>query len=456
MTGAAANSERAPDASILHRFFAAAADRLADDDPALFAILEREYARQRDTLALVASCSPTHPTALVCEGSFASNVTAEGYPGRRFHAGCVNVDAIEQLAIDRACAAFGARYANVQPHTASVANQAVFSALLQPGDALLGLDLDAGGHLSHGASVNLSGKLYRAASYGLTAAGLIDYDQVRAVALATRPRLIIAGTTAYPRALDWTKFRAIADEVGALLLADITHIAGLVISGDHPSPLDVAHIVTTCTHKQLYGPRGGLILLGADADAPLPDGGTLRKAMQRAVFPLVQGAPIVNSIAAKACALGRAQQPAFRALMRRVVDLARALAAAMMANGARVMANGTDNHIVVIDVLTSHGLTGIVAEKALEDCGLIVNKNRIAGDTKPPTVGSGIRIGSNSMAARTMDAAQMTTIAALIDRVLGSVSMLDDRTYRLADAVRADVQTQVRALCTSNPIADYV
>lgn len=422
----------------------------------MFDILEREYVRQNETLALVASCSPAHPTALVCEGSFASNVTAEGYPGRRFHAGCVNVDAIEELAIERARAAFGARYVNVQPHTASIANQAVFSALLEPGDAILGLDLDSGGHLSHGAAVNLSGKLYRAASYGLTAHGLIDYDQARAVALATRPRMIVAGTTAYPRAIDWSRFRAIADEVGALLMADITHIAGLVITGDHPNPIDIAHVVTTCTHKQLYGPRGGLILIGAEAETAVPGGGTLSKAMQRAVFPLIQGAPIVNSIAAKARVLGRATQPEFRALMKRVVHLARGLARALMLAGARVMSGGTDNHIVVVDVLSSFGLTGIVAEKALEECGIIVNKNRIAGDTKPATVGSGIRIGSNSMAARGMEPGQMERIAELIGRVLSSVTQLDDRSYQLSAETRTELLVQVRDICRRNPIADYI
>jgi glycine hydroxymethyltransferase len=304
--------------------------------------------------------------------------------------------------------------------------------------------------------VNLSGKLFRAASYGLTSEGLIDYDHVRSIARDTRPRLIIAGTTAYPRTIDWARFRDIADDVGAFLLADITHIAGLVIAGRHPSPIDAAHVVTTCTHKQLYGPRGGLILLGASAELPAPGGGSLRQAMQRGVFPLVQGAPIVNSIAAKARVLGRASQPEFRALMARVVQLSRALADALIAAGARVMSGGTDNHIVVVDVLSSFGLTGLVAEKALEDCGIIVNKNRIVGDRKPPTVGSGIRIGSNSMAARTMEPAQMRSCAALIGRVLAAVDARGDRDYDLPAEVRAEVQSQVRDICLRNPIADYV
>ncbi len=273
---------------------------LRDEDPVLYELVEREYERQQNSLAMVASCSPTHPSVLACEGTFTSNVTAEGYPGARFHAGCEFVDQFEQLAIDRAKAALKAQYANVQPHTASTANQVVMASLLKPGDTLLGMDLDSGGHLSHGAKVNISGRFFNAVAYGLDKDGFLDYDQAQRLALEHRPKLIICGTTAYPRTIDWNRFRQIADQVDAYLLADITHILGLVITGHHPSPIDVAHVTTTCTHKQLYGPRGGLILMGKDFETLGPDGKTtLAQLMQRGVFPFLQGAPIVNNIVAK-------------------------------------------------------------------------------------------------------------------------------------------------------------
>ncbi|KOX38658.1 serine hydroxymethyltransferase [Streptomyces sp. NRRL F-6491] len=424
-------------------------------DPALYGLLDDELRRQHETLALVASCSPVTPAALLAEGSFFANVTAEGYPGKRFHAGCVNVDKVERLAIERAKQAFGARYANVQPHSASTANQVVMNALLRPGDPILGLDLDAGGHLSHGASVNISARIFDAHSYGLGADGLIDYEEVRAQALRHRPRLIVAGTTAYPRTLDWAAFRAIADEVGAYLLADITHIAGLVVAGLHPSPLAHAHVVTTCTHKQLYGPRGGLILLGDSADSVLPDGRTLQQTLQSGLFPLVQGAPVVNSIAAKAYALGAATTPAFTETIHRVRSLAAALAEQLTGRGVRVISGGTDNHIVVADVLTSFGITGVNAEKALEQSGILVNKNRIVGDVHSAFVTSGVRFGSNSMAARGFDTADLVEVADLVCEVLTATENTSKNTYALDPAVRERVRERVRSLCHRRPIAGY-
>lgn len=431
-------------------------EQLRAEDPVLFGFIEKEYERQSQTLAMVASCSIAHPSVLACEGTFTSNVTAEGYPGARFHAGCVYVDEFEQLAIDRAKVVFGATYANVQPHTASTANQIVMASLLKPGETLLGLDLDAGGHLSHGARVNISGQYYNAVSYGITPDGVIDYDRMADLAREHRPKLIICGTTAYPRTIHWDRFREVADEIGAYVLADITHIAGLVIAGVHPNPIDIADITTTCTHKQLYGPRGGLILLGKYKDRPAPNGKTtLAQLMGKGLFPYIQGAPIVNNIVAKARALDRASKPEFQELAKRIVTLAQALAEALMRLGARVISNGTDNHIVVVDVLSTFDCTGIVAEKALEECNLIVNKNRIVGDTKAPTIGSGIRIGTNAVAARKMTSDAMDQCANLIWQILEKVECTGDHAYRLDPQARDHFKNDVQALCRQFPIPGY-
>ena len=429
---------------------------LYDEDPVLADALEREYRRQEESLAMVASCSVTHPSVLACEGAVASNVTAEGYAGARFHAGCRFVDEIERLAIERAKTAFGARYANVQPHSASTANQIVMSALLQPGDTLLGMELDCGGHLSHGARVNVSGKYFQAVHYGLDAEGAIDYAAVEELARRHRPRLIVCGTTAYPRTIDFARFREIADATGAYLLADITHIAGLVVAGLHPSPIDAAHVTTCCTHKQMYGPRGGLILIGRDVDLPALNGrGTIADALQRGLFPFMQGAPLVNAIVAKARALARATTPEFRALCTRIVTSAKALAAALIENRFRVVSNGTDNHIVLVDVLGSVGLTGIVAQRALEECNIIVNKNTIPGETKSPGVASGIRIGTNSLALRNVPPEDVRTCAAIIWRILSAVCASGDREYELDAGVRARAREEVRELCRRYPIPGY-
>ena len=367
--------------SQLQEFASRAVAALESADPVLHRLLLQEFDRQMDSLTMVASCSITHPSVLACEGTFASNVTAEGYPGARFHAGCKYVDQFEQLAIERAKVVFGAKYANVQPHTASTANQIVTSAVLKPGDNLLGMNLASGGHLSHGAKVNISGKFYNAVGYGLNQQGFIDFGQVEELAQLHRPKLIICGATAYPRIIDWQRFREIADGVGAYLLADITHIAGLVIAGLHPSPIDIAHFTVTCTHKQLYGPRGGLILMGKEWDSPSPTGkGTLSTLIQSGVFPCTQGAPIINKIVAKARALDRAGSEEFRILAARIVTLSRALAESLLSCGMDVVSGGTDNHIVLVNVRSSFGLSGIIAEKALEECHIIVNKNFIPRD----------------------------------------------------------------------------
>ena len=442
--------------TVLESFSRKAILSLEKQDPTLFDLLLREYERQINSLTMVASCTITHPSVLACEGTYTSNVTAEGYPGARFHAGCEFVDQFEQLAIDRAKKVFKAQYANVQPHTASTANQIVCSAILKPHDTLLGMDLESGGHLSHGAKVNISGTFFNAIGYGLDENGFIDYDRVEELARDHQPKLIISGTTAYPRILDWQRFRGIADQVGAYLLADITHIAGLVIAGLQPNPIDIAHFTVTCTHKQLYGPRGGLIMMGKEWDTPAPTGkGTLSRMIQRSLFPFTQGAPIINMLVAKARTLDRAATDEFRQLAGRIVTLSQALANAFVASGVRVISGGTDNHIVLVDVFSSFGVTGIIAEKALEECRIIVNKNFIPGDQNKAFVTSGIRIGTNALAERHFGAEQMEACADLISRVLKSVKVLGEREYALDPQERDRSRQEVRALCDQFPIPGY-
>jgi glycine hydroxymethyltransferase len=431
------------------------AEALRVEDPELHQLMTAEYARQQRTLVLVASSSIVDPSVLACEAGVAVNVTAEGYPGQRFHAGCEIVDGIEQLAIDRAKAAFGARYANVQPHSASAANEIIMFGLLEPGDVMLGMHLEHGGHLTHGAPVSISGRYFKAVQYGLDERGLIDYEQARALALEHRPRLIVCGATAYPREVDFRRFRAIADEVGALLLADITHTAGLVAAGLHESSIDHAHFTTLCTHKQLYGPRGGLILMGRDADRPAPGRAyTLAELVQRAVFPLMQGAPTPHIIAAKARALARVTTPAFRALAASIVANARALASAFLQRGYSVISGGTDSHIVLLD-LGPRKLTGAIAEGALQASDVIVNRNKVPGDRRAARVTSGIRLGTNTVSARGMGVAEMSAASDLIDRVLTTVSPLGELEWRLADDIRDDVRCRVRGLCDAFPIPAY-
>jgi len=443
--------------TLLGSLLARGVDLLVQEDPLLAELLEREMVRQSEVLNLVAASSVTDPTVLACTASTAVNVTGEGYPGARFHAGCAVVDEIESLAIERAKAVFGARYANVQAHSAAIANEIVLFSLLHPGDTLLGMDLAAGGHLTHGARVSVSGRVFRSIGYGIRPEGTIDYDQVRDLALLHRPRLIICGTTAYPRTIDFARFRAIADEVGAWLLADVTHIAGLVAAGLHPSPIDHAHVTTTCTQKQLYGPRGGLILIGREADTPSPGalGKTLADSMQKGVFPLFQGTPMPNVIAAKARALARLTTPEFRELARRIVEDARALAAAFLATGYRVVAGGTDNHLVILDVQESAGVSGLVAERALESCHIVANKNRIPGDPRSAVITSGVRLGTNSLALRGLGAPEMEETAALMRRVLAAVRPLGERDYELDGTVREAVIADVKDLCRRFPVPRY-
>jgi glycine hydroxymethyltransferase len=420
-----------------------AADLLERDDPALAALLDRELDRQRDTLMMVAASSVAHPSVLACAGSVLTNLTTEGYPGARYHAGCEVADDIERLAVDRACSVFDARYANVQPHSGSAANLSVITALLQPGDTMLGMDLASGGHLTHGSGASMVGRYARCVSYGVDDSGRIDFEEVAALAHRHRPKLIVCGASAYPRIVDFARFRAIADQVGAYVLADISHIAGLVAAGLHPSPVDAAHITTTSTYKQLYGPRGGLILMGADADALSPDGrSTLRALMERAVFPYGQGTPNLACVAAKARAFDFVGSADFAALAARIVTLARALAEALRDRGYAVLTGGTDNHMVLVD-LRPHGMTGAAAETALENCGIIVNRNRLPNDSTPVRITAGLRLGTNTLALRGMPPSSMAECVDLIDGVLHR--RLSSRTVREA----------VRLLCERYPLPHY-
>jgi glycine hydroxymethyltransferase len=441
--------------SQLERMLRHGCERLREEDAVLHALLEQEFARQQGSLNLVASSSLIDPTTHVCQASVASNVTAEGYPGRRYQGGCEVVDQIEALAIERARHAFRAEYANVQAHSASIANELILLRLLDPGDVILGMRLDAGGHLTHGSRASVSGSRFNAIGYGVTEAGLLDYDQVRDLARAHRPKLIICGATAYPRAIDFQRFREIGDEVGAIVLADMTHVAGLVAATLHPDPVPHAHITTTCTHKQLYGPRGGLILMGPDRAWPWKEGRTLESEMQQGVFPYFQGAPVPNVIAAKARAFHRLSTPAFRDVALRIKTNASDLADGLARRGCTIVSGGTDTHIVLIDVATSYGVTGIIAQKALERCRINVNKNTIPRDTKPVGIASGIRLGSNATALRGFGNAEMEHCARLIDRVLRAVKVRSERDYDLGDTLIADVQSEVNDVCRRHPVAGY-
>lgn len=441
--------------SLLAKLSQQGIDCLGAEDPALYALLDAEYRRQSNTLAMVAASSVASPSVLACEAAVASNVTTEGYPGSRFHGGCGVVDQIEQLAIDRAKAAFGAQFANVQPHSGSSANEIVMFGLLNPGDTILGMDLNCGGHLTHGSRASISGRVFHAISYGLGTDGRIDYDAVGSLAREHRPRLIIAGASSYPRLIDFAQFRAIADDVGAYLLADISHIAGLVAAGLHPNPIDHAHFTTTSTYKQLYGPRGGLILIGKEFDQTAPDGKrSLSDLIQKTVFPYFQGTPNLSAIAAKARALATVATLEFRLLAERIVADASALSDCLMDLGYRVLTDGTDNHLMLIDIL-QNGVTGIIAERALEECGVIVNKNKIPGDKKPPSITSGLRLGTNTLALRGMTPGQMPQCAALIDRVLKALEVHGETDYMLDPDIRASVSEDVLQLCHDFPLPDY-
>ncbi len=384
------------------------ASELLAADPAVADILARETARQAEGLELIASENFASPAVLAAMASPLNNKYAEGYPGKRYYGGCEVVDEVERLAIDRAKRLFGAVHANVQPHSGSQANLAAYLAVANPGETLMGMALRHGGHLTHGAAVSASGRLFRAVQYGVRESdGRIDLDQVRELARAERPKIIVAGGSAYPRIIDFAGFAAIAHEVGAALVVDMAHFAGLVAGGVHPSPVPHADIVTTTTHKTLRGPRGGMIL-AAEAHA---------KAVDKQIFPATQGGPLMHVIAAKAVALGEALLPSFAVYARQVVANAQALGAALAERGYSLVSGGTDTHLLLVD-LRAKGLTGKLVEETLGRAGITVNKNTVPGDPQTPFVTSGVRIGTPALTTRGMGAAEMRAIAALIDRAV--------------------------------------
>ena len=390
----------------------------------IFDLIKEEEARQLNGIELIASENFTSPSVMEATGSILTNKYAEGYPGKRYYGGCEVVDKIEQLAIDRAKELFGAAYANVQPHSGSQANTAVFHAFIKPGDKILGFDLSHGGHLTHGSPVNFSGRLYEAHFYGVQEeTGRLDYDNILAIAKEVQPKMIIAGASAYSRDIDFAKFRAIADEVGAFLLADISHPSGMIATGILSNPMPHCHVVTTTTHKTLRGPRGGLILMGQDFDNPFGitlKNGTVRKMshlLDMAVFPGNQGGPLEHVIAAKAIAFGECLQPSFEDYMRRVKKNAAAMAAAFVSRGYKLISEGTDNHMMLID-LRNKNITGKDAELALVKAEITTNKNMVPFDDKSPFVTSGIRVGTAAITTRGLEEADMETIVDLIDRVM--------------------------------------
>jgi len=408
-------------------------DALQATDPEVYAAIDAEEERQRNKLLLIASENFASPAVLAAQGSLMTNKYAEGYPGKRYYGGCQHVDQVEDLAIQRCKQIFGAEHVNVQPHSGSQANMAAYLSVLKPGDTILGMDLAQGGHLTHGSKVNFSGMIFRAFSYGVDRQSeTIDIDAVRKLAEECRPRMIVVGASAYARTLDFPKFQAIAQSVGAYLMVDIAHIAGLIAAGLHPNPIPYADFVTTTTHKTLRGPRGGVVMCKAEH----------AKAVDKFVFPGMQGGPLMHVIAAKAVAFKEALSPPFKRYQQQVVANARVLAQGLLERGYKIVSGGTDTHLMLVN-LTNKGITGKEADAALDAAGIIVNKNAVPYDEKPPAVASGIRLGTPIVSTRGMKEAEMREIVALVDRVLQ---------HRQDPGVLEEVRRQAKALCSRFPI----
>ena len=407
---------------------------IAQYDPELAASMEAEAKRQEDHVELIASENYTSPRVMEAQGSVLTNKYAEGYPGKRYYGGCEHVDVAEDLAIERAKQLFGADYANVQPHAGSQANAAVFLALLNAGDTVLGMSLDAGGHLTHGSHVNFSGKSYKAVQYGIDEQGYVDYDEIRAQAQEHQPKMIIAGFSAYSQVLDFAKFREIADEVGAYLLVDMAHIAGLVAAGEYPSPVPYADVVTTTTHKTLRGPRSGLILARANPE--------IEKKLNSAVFPGSQGGPLMHVIAAKAVAFKEAMEPEFKTYQQQVKKNAKAMAEVFMSRGYDVISGGTENHLMLVS-LVAKGITGKAADASLGRAHITVNKNSVPNDPQSPFVTSGIRVGTPAVTTRGFKEAECTELAGWMCDVMDAVE---------DESVIAATAQKVQALCARFPV----
>ncbi len=405
-------------------------DEVKKQDPAVAEAIELEIGRQNGNIELIASENFVSKAVMAAMGSPLTNKYAEGYPGKRYYGGCQYVDIVENLAIERAKALFDAEYVNVQPHSGAQANMAVFQAVLKPGDTFMGMNLDHGGHLTHGSPANYSGKVFHCVPYGVNDEGFIDYDQVRRIALENHPKLIIAGASAYCRTIDFKRFREIADEAGAYLMVDMAHIAGLVAAGIHPSPIPYAHFTTTTTHKTLRGPRGGMILSSEE----------FGKKLNSAVFPGTQGGPLMHVIAAKAVAFGEALTDEFKAYQHRIVDNAKALCEGLQKRGLNIVSGGTDNHLMLVD-LQNLGLTGKAAEKMLDDVHITCNKNTIPNDPQSPFVTSGIRLGTPAVTTRGMNTQDM-------DQIAEAIAM----TLKDGEARQADAAAIVKALTDKYPL----
>jgi len=403
-------------------------------DPELAKAIASERGRQEDHIELIASENYASPRVLEAQGSVLTNKYAEGYPGKRYYGGCEYVDIAETLAIERAKQLFGAAYANVQPHSGSQANAAVYFALLNPGDTILGMSLDHGGHLTHGAKVNFSGKFFKAVQYGLKPDGTIDYDQVERLAQEHRPRMVVAGFSAYSRVIDWARFRAIADSIGAYLFVDMAHVAGLIAAGVYPNPVPFADVVTTTTHKTLRGPRGGLILARPHAD--------LHKKFNSMVFPGIQGGPLMHVIAAKAVAFLEALQPEFKTYSAQVVTNARAMTKVLQERGYKIVSGGTDNHLFLLDLIDKN-ITGKDADAALGSAHMTVNKNAVPNDPRPPSISSGLRIGTPAVTTRGFKEAEVQQLANWIADVLDHMG---------DPAAIEKARAQVVAICKRFPV----
>ena len=407
------------------------ADFLRDSDPEIFQAMAGELTRQRDHLELIASENFVSPAVMAAMGSHLSNKYAEGYPGHRYYGGCEYVDVVEDLARDRAKAIFGAEHANVQPHSGAQANTAVYFALLEPGDTVMGMSLSHGGHLTHGSPVNLSGKYYNFVPYGVSPeTEMLDYDSIRAIALECRPKLLVAGASAYPRAIDFARLREICDEVHALLMVDMAHIAGLVAAGEHMNPVPYADIVTTTTHKTLRGPRGGMILCREK----------YAKAIDKAIFPGTQGGPLMHVIAAKAVCFGEALRPEFKTYQHQIVLNARAMARRLTERGIKLVSGGTDNHLMLVD-LTGRSMSGKKLETLLGQAHITLNKNTVPNETRKPTITSGVRIGTPAVTTRGMVETDMADIADMIADVVDQ-----------GEAAVESVRTRAMALCARHPL----
>jgi glycine hydroxymethyltransferase len=429
---------------------------LKESDSRIYELIAREYERQQNTLQLIAAENQCSRAVLGALGSVVQNKTTEGFPGDRYHGGCEIVDEMERLAAARAKEAFGAQFANVQPHSGTAANQIILTAILERGDKVLSLGLDQGGHLSHGARISFSGKFFDIEHYYVDKETFVlDYDAIGRQAMKFRPKLIICGASAYSRTIDFKKFREIADKVGAYLLADISHIAGLIMAGAHPSCVDYAHFTTTSTYKP-GGPRGGLIVMGKDFDSKIKIGGrdiALWEHIEKTTFPGVQGTPYLNNIAAKAVFFKETLSDEYKARHFKIIENAKALAGGLMRLGYDVVTGGTDNHMVLINVANlREGMTGLVAQKCLEDCCIIVNKNRLPYDKKGAAIASGIRLGTPIVTRNGMDTAEMESISALIDVVLKEVKVKSDSEHEIDKNLRNEMKDKVKQLCVRFPM----